>query len=261
MNSGIEMVIVRRIFKFAVCFAFTTFSVNASSNWDRMSWDWDDWSQPLFTQEDLTRELSEAEALKEEIIFRKDNEISDLKKELVDQGAVVDELNETIASLPGAAESTWDTMHWDEGKWFIEFDAIASEVDLRQAIDDAEAAGNFDNYILVNLNDVIAREEGEINNAIVDKDGDGLTDEQEISRGMDPNSYTIALESGWNLISLARIPDNNTTSQILGNQVLDTVWVWEENKFKVATELLPSRGHWVYAMIDTDVEIQLQISE
>ena len=245
---------------FATWLTFFSAMVYASSNWDRMSWDWDDWYQDLFTQEELTQEISEIEALKDEIIFQKDFEITDLKKDLEEQEEVVNKLNETIVLLPGAAESVWDTMLWDQGNWFIEFDTIASGVDLEEAISEARSLENPNRYFLVNAIDVIAYEEG-IKNAFADKDGDGLTDEQELARGTDPNRYSIELKSGWNLISLARVPDNNATGHILGNQALGTVWIWEDKKFKVATELLPLRGHWVYAMTNTNVDIQLSLNE
>ena len=303
--------------------------IQASSNWDRMSWDWDDWYQPLFTEQELdmavesavsglesakngiiesqqnvianlnetlsqlpqgtssfwgtmhwdsdewfidVRSLTtpdeveelvdEATAIvaaeKDQIILQKNEEIFTLGNSLTSRETVIEELNEIIGMLPHGISSFWDTLLWDQDRWFPEFDSISSREDLRTSIISAKISEAPINYVFVDIFDIIENEQESVDAAIVDKDGDGLTDEQEQARGMDPDSYEINFREGWNLVSLARIPEDNRITTVLGNKLHNRVWVWEENIFRLASELLPSRGHWVYASSDIDIEIQLQ---
>ena len=244
--------------------------LHAHSTWDAMIWDEDNWYQRLYTQDELDQEVSTAKAEKDAIILEL-NEIimsmfteEQLNEEVAKAEAandlVIAELNEVVNSFPHGDKSRWDTMIWDEDNWFIEFEALTSLAELWQAIQDTKAAEEIQKgYVLVDINDIIGHEEEEIDKAIVDKDGDGLTDEQEIARGTDPDKYVLQLKAGWNLLSVARVPEDNSINAILGNEINPTtVWIWEEGRFKIAKEVLPLRGHWVYTENDiNDLEISI----
>ena len=75
--------------------------------------------------------------------------------------------------------------------------------------------------------------------------------------GTDPNIYALSLVKGWNLISLARIPDSNSPSEIFGDKMKGKVWHWEDSQFKVASEVLSLKGYWVYAPANAVVDISL----
>lgn len=153
------------------------------------------------------------------------------------------------------ATGNWDRMYWDWGHWYFEFESVTSEADLRQAIIDARAAGGAQGNVLLDLDDILSYETEAIAAAIVDDDGDGLTNTQEIARGTNPNSYQINLVKGWNLMSVSRIPDQNSVTDILGSDFVGAVWIWEDNSFQIADEILPLRGHWVYVTEDSDIDI------
>jgi len=92
-----------------------------------------------------------------------------------------------------------------------------------------------------------------------DYDGDGYSNLQEFHNATDPTSYTLSLKKGWNLISIARVPEDNSVSSIFfGINVSLTVWTWNDGRFVVTEKLEPLRGHWVYlAGEDTDVPITI----
>ncbi len=229
----------------------------ASSNWDRMSWDWDNWFEVLFTQSEVDQIVADAvtvaEAARDVVIAERDDVIRN-------QDTVIDRLNDTVLAFPHAAQSLWNTMTWTDDKWFIEFESVLSSAELRQEVSDFRNMNDQTGYILVNLVDVVTNEDEAVDLAIVDKDGDGLTDQQELDRGRDPTQYDITLTSGWNLLSVARIPDNNTIGNMLGNTISGVVWVWDATKFVTTDELLPSRGHWVFSGSDSSVPVDLEAS-
>ncbi len=235
------------------------------SLWDAMEWDNDNWFidvntliTPSELEEIVGMSVAEAEDLKDAVINQKELEITNLGDALAAKDGEITALNETIDVLRSAVGSAWDSMVWNEDDWYIQFDALTSVGELLQAISDAEDGVISNGIILVDLSHVIASQEMAADNAVVDKDGDGLTDAEEAALGSDPNSYELSLKAGWNLMSVARIPDDNSSGKIfMGTDVVGTVWIWDDNQFKVATELLPSRGHWVYAKSDENIPIQL----
>lgn len=80
-----------------------------------------------------------------------------------------------------------------------------------------------------------------------DADGDGLSESQELTRGTDPEEYYITLTAGWNLVSLSRVPEDNSVQAIFGDAVVSKAWVWEDGCYHATDRLLPWRGHWLYA--------------
>ncbi|MDX9979813.1 MAG: immunoglobulin domain-containing protein [Lentisphaeria bacterium] len=98
-----------------------------------------------------------------------------------------------------------------------------------------------------------------------DRDGDGFTDTQEVERGTDPDRYFLALAPGWNLVSLGRVPEDNTVAGIFG-QVAEgsvlTVWSWNPLtlRYEAADRLESSRGHWLY-WEGTAVEVDIVLPE
>jgi hypothetical protein len=84
-----------------------------------------------------------------------------------------------------------------------------------------------------------------------DRDGDGFTDAQEVERDTDPDRYYLSLVPGWNLVSLGRVPENNTVAGIFGRTARGTalaVWCWnpETLRYEAADRLESCRGHWLY---------------
>ncbi len=62
-----------------------------------------------------------------------------------------------------------------------------------------------------------------------------------------PATYDIALQSGWNLISINRVPENNSVRSIFANVNISPVaWTWVDNQFITADKLESFRGYWVY---------------
>ena len=92
--------------------------------------------------------------------------------------------------------------------------------------------------------------------ADADTDGDGVPDAQD----SDPNGYVITLRQGWNNISLASLPEDNSVQTILGTRPTGTVWVWDGTRYLPTDQLLSLRGHLVYSDDLNDVEIQIQLS-
>ena len=251
----------------------------SAGNQYEMIWSQDHLYQDCFSQKDLDQAIARAVSEKEEIIvvlrettnpqFTQEQLNRKITEAVAIKDQVINELNETVLWLPGAANSIWDRMMWDEDDWFIDVHTLATQDELSEAVADAvsEVASAKDiiiaekDKIIAELNAIIARtssleeSDGPTIDVHIDRDGDGLTDEQEIARGTDPDSYKINLEEGWNLISVSRVPDDNTTSSVLGPNISNTVWTWEGNRFRIAGELLPLRGYWIYSKRRTDIEI------
>jgi len=92
-----------------------------------------------------------------------------------------------------------------------------------------------------------------VDDADIDTDGDGFSNFQEFINETNPNIYALSLTEGWNLVSLARIPDDNTVDNIFGNSIKGNVWYWDENRFKIATHIGSLKGYWVYTNIEQDI--------
>lgn len=132
--------------------------------------------------------------------------------------------------------------------------ALAVRDDLRTEAEYAQAVGERDTRI--------ADLESALADARPDRDGDGFTDAQEAERGTDPDRYTLALEPGWNLVSLARVPEDNTVAGIFGVEVdkVKALWVWNPLLLRYDADgtLEPQRGHWLFWDGEaTEIEIGL----
>lgn len=90
-----------------------------------------------------------------------------------------------------------------------------------------------------------------------DADGDGFSNRHESLNGTDPHRYVVKLKAGWNCISIAGVPRDNSVRAILGRQHTGPVWAWVDGAFQRVNELLPYRGHWVFVREASDVEIVL----
>lgn len=93
----------------------------------------------------------------------------------------------------------------------------------------------------------------------IDRDGDGFTDEQEVEQETDPTRYVIVLKPGWNLVSLARVPEDNSVDNVFQGYLVAPLWVWDETQggYRSTDEVVPLRGHWVYVTHEVTIEIIL----
>lgn len=90
-----------------------------------------------------------------------------------------------------------------------------------------------------------------------DKDGDGYSNHQEFQRGSNANQYVLVLKSGWNNISISRMPGDNSVAAIFGNAVAGSVWYWADGRFQTANQVEPLTGYWMFAPGPGEIEIQL----
>jgi hypothetical protein len=89
-----------------------------------------------------------------------------------------------------------------------------------------------------------------------DSDGDGLHNLQEFNLNSNPNSYMLNLNKGWNLVSIAGVPEDNSVGSIFGGvPTIGRVWTWENGRFKTATHIGPLQGYWVYCDEEATVPI------
>lgn len=80
-----------------------------------------------------------------------------------------------------------------------------------------------------------------------DFDGDGFSNLQEFRRNSDPIAYSIHLDSGWNLVSCARVPDSNSVASMFpGIAVSPRVWTWRVGRFTSCDKIEPLSGYWLY---------------
>ena len=102
-----------------------------------------------------------------------------------------------------------------------------------------------------------------IEEARPDRDGDGYTDAQELERETDPDSYTLTVKPGWNLVSLARVPEDSTVQCVFGESLRGAVghaWRWNPETLRYETTdcLEPLQGQWLYwDGEETEIEIHL----
>jgi len=89
----------------------------------------------------------------------------------------------------------------------------------------------------------------------VDTDGDGFSDAQEVELNTDPAVCLLVLKAGWNLVSLARLPDDHSVYGLFGRYIRGPAWIWNGTVYEQADELLPLRGHWVFAHEYIEIEL------
>lgn len=94
-----------------------------------------------------------------------------------------------------------------------------------------------------------------------DWDHDGFTNTQEFLYDRDPNRYIITLHPGWNLIAIARKPEDSTPQALFGNAISGAVWRWNSTShaYVRADELLPLQGYWVFRAEDEKIEIEIPL--
>jgi len=144
----------------------------------------------------------------------------------------------------------------DFGETLSQAAALLVRDDLRTEAEYTQAVGARDAQIAALQGQVDSMfTAGEVDTAIViarpDRDGDGFTDQQEADRGTDPDLYTVLVKPGWNLISLARVPEDNTVAAIFGaglRGMVGEVWQWNGAtlRYEAVETLEPQRGQWVF---------------
>ncbi len=119
--------------------------------------------------------------------------------------------------------------------------------DYPSPLPDVDDDGLNDNWESVYFNDLSQ-------SANDDYDGDGFSNLQEFARGSDPTRYELYLRQGWNLISLSRVPENNTYQSIFAEVIVaPAAWTWEQNHFVTADRINPLQGYWVYLVSDDGI--------
>jgi len=79
-----------------------------------------------------------------------------------------------------------------------------------------------------------------------DSDGDGINDRDEFFNGTDPTGYDVNLRRGWNLISLAKPPKDNSVQAIFASVDLwKPIWTWENGRYVKADIIKPLQGYWI----------------
>lgn len=92
-----------------------------------------------------------------------------------------------------------------------------------------------------------------------DSDGDGMADSVEEDIGTDPQKYTVTLDPGWNLVSVCRVPDNNSPETIFGDNIIKPVWKWENGQYKEAEKIQPLRGYWIYSDAEEPQNVEINV--
>lgn len=98
--------------------------------------------------------------------------------------------------------------------------------------------------------------------ATPDWDGDGFTDQQEAERETDPAVYSLHLVPGWNLISIARVPDDNSIKAVfapVAERIQGTCWIWTPTGYRSVDTLEPQRGHWLYYAGSTPADVSVPL--
>jgi len=69
--------------------------------------------------------------------------------------------------------------------------------------------------------------------------------------------FTFNLKSGWNLISLPVIPENNTIEYLFGDNVFKNAYTWNPitRKYESTNKLKPGKGYWILAYKDFNATI------
>ena len=91
-----------------------------------------------------------------------------------------------------------------------------------------------------------------------DFDGDGFSNLQEFLNGSDPKSYTLKLKPGWNLISVAGIPTEDTIESVFSEvEISPIAWTWVDGKFVPVNSVSdPLQGYWIF-LHDDDADVFL----
>ena len=61
------------------------------------------------------------------------------------------------------------------------------------------------------------------------------------------------LRPGWNLVSTPLVLDAATVATILSS--LEPVWFWDGVRFRVATDIVPGLGYWVFVIEETTIKL------
>ena len=118
-------------------------------------------------------------------------------------------------------------------------------LDVIVDINDSDEDGLRDRWEISNFGDLRFA-------AIDDPDGDGVSNADEFAQGTDPFALVIQLCEGWNLISLAREPLDNSVESLFGNNISGAVWGWDAHDriFMIVNKLKGGQGYWAMANRD-----------
>ena len=88
-----------------------------------------------------------------------------------------------------------------------------------------------------------------------DTDGDGFSNLKEFQLQTDPRLYEVHLEIGWNLVSLARVPDDNSVDAIFGEAFVPPAWGWGQQKYSAVDTVSPLQGIWLYCQEQATIDL------
>lgn len=94
-------------------------------------------------------------------------------------------------------------------------------------------------------------------NADGDLSGDGFTNLDAYRRGIDPNSYILSFEPGWNAFAINRLPVDPAISEVFAQVPLrdGLVWRLDNGRYVPADVLEPGIGYWGHFEAAAEVEI------
>ena len=82
-----------------------------------------------------------------------------------------------------------------------------------------------------------------------DFDEDGFSNLEEFNNGTNPLQNVVTIKPGWNLISLARVPEDNSVDAIFDGEVTSPVWIWDGEQFQITKFMEPNKGYWIYSSL------------
>lgn len=135
---------------------------------------------------------------------------------------------------------------------------VDEQVETARADMTADIALRIPDRQIATAQDALAAVE-ELTAGGIDRDGDGWTDQQERANETDPDVYSVDLRPGWNLISFARVPENNSVEDVFQGVQTGEIWVWnpDTGQYEAVETVTPLRGHWVYVTEAAHLHIAL----
>ncbi len=167
------------------------------------------------------------------------------------------ELQQTVASEDSATAPEVDAEEgWIFDGWDKDFSSVAGDLTINaQYQEDADGDGLPDDWEQTIVDDSSAHQGVEDVDPNADCDGDGWSNLQEYEKESDPTQYVLELQEGWNLVSIARAPNDYSVNAIFGDNMAEPVWCWIDGRYQRAEDVVPTGGHWVLSREAVEIDI------